>query len=309
MTSALELVPEPRSVRVARTWIVGELGRLGRHDLVDAAELGVSELVTNAILHADPPIVVRLGGTSAHPRVEVHDSSVVPPSVRDMTDGARLMATIGRGLGIVAMYSIAWGAEVSPQGKLVWFEPAADPEADHVPVAGDVFDLAGRVEELLATAGEPEEQITVRLVGMPVRVFAHYRNWYEELRRELRLLSLNHGEHYPVATELSDLSLRVEQERRQASGVDAMDAAIRAGRDRVDLEYRVPASAPATMTRMRELLEQVDVFCREQWLLTLAPNPQQLMLRSWYLGEFERQARGEEPLPWPGTYVVEDPAG
>ena len=156
------------------------------------------------------------------------------------------------------------------------------------------------MEELLAAAGEPEEQLTVRLVGMPVRVFAHYRNWYEELRRELRLLSLNHGEHYPVAAELSDLSLRVEQERRQASGVDRLDAAIRAGRDRVDLEYQVPASAPATMTRMRELLEQVDVFCREQWLLTLAPNPQQLMLRSWYLGEFERQARGEEPAALAG---------
>ena len=51
------------------------------------------------------------------------------------------------------------------------------------------------------------------------------------------------------------------------------------------------------------------MFCREQRLLTLAPNPQQLTLRAWYLGEFERQARGEEPLPWPGTYVVEDPAG
>jgi hypothetical protein len=296
-------------VRVARTWIVGELRRLGRDDLVDSAELGVSELVTNAILHADPPIVVRLGGTSTHPRVEVHDGSVLPPSVRDMTDRDRLLATIGRGLGLVAMYSVAWGAEVSPRGKLVWFEPGADWQADHGPVVGDVFDLTGRVEELVAAAGDPEEQTTVRLVGMPVRVFAHYRNWYEELRRELRLLSLTHGEHYPVASELSELALRVEQQRRQARGVDAMDAAIGAGQDCVDLEYRVPVSAPATMARLRDLLEQVDVFCREQWLLTLAPNPQQLMLRTWDLGEFERQGRGEAPLPWPGTYVVEDPAG
>ena len=61
MSTALELVPEPRSVRRARAWVVGELETIGRGDLADAAELGVSELVTNAILHANPPIVVRLG--------------------------------------------------------------------------------------------------------------------------------------------------------------------------------------------------------------------------------------------------------
>src|SRR5215210_308337 len=109
MRSALDLDPEPRSVREARAWVVGELTSLGRGDLVDAARLGVSELVTNAILHATPPISVRLGGTRVHPRVEVHDSSTAPPSVRDMTDDARLLATIGRGLSIVSTYSRTWG--------------------------------------------------------------------------------------------------------------------------------------------------------------------------------------------------------
>jgi hypothetical protein len=41
-------------------------------------------------------------------------------------------------------------------------------------------------------------------------------------------------------------------------------------------------------------------------MLTLAPGPQQVALRSWYLGEFERQGRGEPPRPWPGGYTVED---
>jgi len=308
MSSVLELVPDPRSVRAARTWIVGELATIGREDLSDAAELGVSELVTNAILHAAPPIVVRLGGTSTHPRVEVHDNSVAPPSVRNMTDDARLMATVGRGLGIVAMYSTTWGAEVSAQGKVVWFEPAAEPEAlGDDQTSGDVFDLAELVDELVASAGEPSDRVTICLLGMPVRVFANYRIWYEELRRELRLLALNHGLDYPVALELSELTLLVEQERRQARGVDQLDVAIAAGLDRADLEYRVPASAPATMTRLRQLLEQVDAFSREQRLLTLEPGPQQLALRSWYLGEFERQARGEAPTPWDGGYTIEDP--
>lgn len=311
MTGSLDLALDPRSVRQARVWVVGELAALGRTDLADAAELGVSELVTNAILHADPPITVRLGGTAAHPRVEVRDNSMAPPSVRDMATHARLMATVGRGLGIVAMYSMTWGAEVSTRGKVVWFEPAAEPESPQArgtSRTGDMFDLSETVAGMVEAAGEPEARTTVRLLGMPVDVFVHYRIWYDEMRRELRILALTHGGDYPVANELSELTLRVEQERRQAGGVDQLDAALFAGRDRVDLAYHVPVSAPATMTRLRELLEEVDDFCAEQQMLTLTPSPQQVELRSWYLGEFERQASGEDPVPWPGSYTVEDPA-
>ncbi len=308
--STLELAAEPQSVRTARAWVIGALEAIGREDLSDAAELGVSELVTNAILHADPPIVVRLGGTTTHPRVEVRDTSHAPPRMRNMTDDERLLTTVGRGLGIVAMYSTTWGAEVSPQGKVVWFEPATEPEVpeDGAAVTGDVFDLTEVVDERLAIADELPDLLTVRLLDMPVQVFAHYRTWYEELRRELRLLALNHGSDYPIARELSELTVQVEQERRQATGVDRLDAALADGRDRVDLEYHVPPGAPATMTRLRELLTHVDEFCREQRLLTLAPSPQQLALHAWYLGEFARQAAGEAPVPWSGSFTVETDA-
>ena len=306
--STLELVPEPQSVRRARVWVVSELATIGRDDLADAAELWVSELVTNAILHADPPIVVRVGGTAAHPRVEVHDNSPAPPKARSMTADERLLATVGRGLGIVAMFSTTWGAEVSSEGKVVWFEPAAEASGmlDEAQARGEVFDLSELVDERLATVGDPGERLTVRLLGMPVQVFAHYRIWYDELRRELRLLALNHGSDYPLAQELSEITLQVEQERRQARGIDRLDAAIARGDDRVDLVYQVPPSAGTTMGRLQTLLEQVDVFCREQRLLTLEPGPQQIALRSWYLGEFTRQTAGEAPTPWPGSYVVEE---
>ena len=306
--STLELSPEPQSVRRARVWVVSELSTIGRDDLADAAELGVSELVTNAILHADPPIVVRMGGTAAHPRVEVHDTSAVAPKARSMTDDERLLATVGRGLGIVAMFSTTWGAEVSSQGKVVWFEPAAEATSplDETEAKGEVFDLSELVDERLAAVDDPGDRVTVRLLGMPVQVFAHYRIWYDELRRELRLLALNHGSDYPLAQELSELTLQVEQERRQARGIDRLDAAIARGEERVDLEYHVPPTAGATMGRLRELLEQVDVFCREQRLLTLAPGPQQTALRTWYLGEFTRQTAGEAPTPWPGSYTVDE---
>jgi len=311
VTGPLKLDGDPLSVRRARAYVIEELRAVGRDDLADGAELGVSELVTNAILHADPPITVRVGGTPAHPRIEVADTSLVPPRVRTLPDEERLLATVGRGLDIVSMYSTTWGAEVSPTGKVVWFEPSPEPtlfeEGEQPPSGGSVFDLSEVVAGRLAGVdGTAPERVTVRLLNMPVAVFAHYRVWYEELRRELRLLALNHGDDYPLAQAISDLTLQVEHERRQASGLDRLVEAIEAGRERVDLVYLVPPSAPDTMMRLRALLEEVDVFCREQRLLTPEPTEQQLALRRWYLGEFGRQGAGEAPLPWSGGYVVED---
>lgn len=350
MTS-LVLDPEPQSVRRARAWVVEELSDLGRDDLVDAAELGVSELVTNAILHADPPILVRLGGTPQHPRVEVHDRSARPPRVNTgMAEESQLLRTVGRGLGIVALYSSTWGADLSTDGKVVWFEPALDPAtpavgelpaglaadladlgleldndedlasvlgspASAVPamsereMLGDVFDLSEEVQRRLSEVGDPEQLVTVRLLGMPAQIFAGFRQWYAEMRRELRLLAFAHPADYPIAAELAQLTVQVEQERAQARGVEELDAAIDAGLERVDLEYLVPATAPATMAAIADLLDRVDDFCREHLLLTMPESTQVAEVRRWYFGEFARQARGLEPTPWWGatSVVAEQP--
>ena len=303
----LVLDTTPQSVRQARRWVTDVLARLGRDDLVDAAELGVSELVTNALLHADPPIAVRVRGTRAHPRVEVRDHSQHPPEINsEMAEDDNLMSTIGRGLGIVALYSTTWGSEVAPDGKTVWFEPCADATTPGGP-AGEVFDFQEFLEHRIASAPPPARLIPVTLRNMPVQVFAASRLRYAELRRELRLLAITHGDEYPLATELSEQFVTVEQERRQSEGTEQLDAAIDAGLDHADLTYQVPVSAPQTMTRLLALLELADVFCSDQKLLALAATPQQSELQRWYLGEFARQADGEEPIPWTGTLSLEEP--
>jgi anti-sigma regulatory factor (Ser/Thr protein kinase) len=303
--TVLQLEADPRAVRDARAWVVDALTHIGRQDLVEAARLGISELVTNAILHAEPPIQLRLAGSKRRPRVEVHDSSLEPPMLRDMTDEARLLATVGRGLSIVAMYSQTWGAEMSAHGKVVWFEPSRDADlvVDRL-VPGQVFDFDALVDDL--PRQRLENRVHVTLLGMPVRVFLHYRLWYDELRRELRLLGLGGDGDAPVARELSQLSVQVEHERRRATGTAQLDQAAASGVDRVDLDYDVPATTPATMARLHQVLVEADTFCRDQRLLTVASSPQLRQLRDWYLGEFVRQGRGEEPLPWPGGYTVEE---
>ena len=301
----LALEPDPKAVRDARTWIGDLLTSLGREDLVDSAQLGVSELVTNAVLHGVPPITVSLRGTREHPRIEVHDGSDQPPEVNQrMTDDDFLLSTFGRGLGIVAWYSSAWGADLAGAGKTVWFEPTVEPHpGEESP--GEVFDLSEAVERRLADVGEPAEMLHVRLLDMPVRVFADFRHRYEELTRELRLLALAHPTDYPVSHELAQLALQVEAERRQARGTEQLEKAIANDLDRADLDYRVPPTAPATMARLLDLLEKANEFCRQERMLAVAATPQQLALQRWYLNEFIRQGAGEEPRPWTGGFEVE----
>jgi len=298
----LQLQADPRAVRAARAWVRELLSSLGRDDLVDSAELGVSELVTNAVLHACPPLTVSVRGTREHPRIEVHDGSDAPPSTQSrLADAAQKLTTFGRGLGIVSWYSSRWGADLTGDGKTVWFEPVAEPDPEH-DLGGDLFDLAQAVD---VPAVADEALLPLQLLGMPALVFADFRLRYRELCRELRLLALAHGDQYPVAHELSEVAMVVEQERRLAQGVDALDDAISEHQDRVDLDYLVAPTAPETMGRLLELLEQADRFCRDERMLALAATPQQLALQRWYLGEFVRQGRGEAPQPWTGSLEVE----
>lgn len=98
---------------------------LGKPGLIDSAELGVSELVANACLHARTPMTVVLRLLAADVfRIEVSDDSPRQPEQRDL--GA--LATTGRGLRLLSAYGV-WGvfpATDAGVGKTVWFEPALD---------------------------------------------------------------------------------------------------------------------------------------------------------------------------------------
>ncbi|MFF2144757.1 ATP-binding protein [Kitasatospora sp. NPDC058190] len=82
--------------------------------------LMVSELVTNACLHAPGgPRELRLNWNGTRLRVEVSDSSPVPPQLRPHTDPAR---PGGHGLHVVDWLARAWGSLPEGDGKLVWLE-------------------------------------------------------------------------------------------------------------------------------------------------------------------------------------------
>jgi anti-sigma regulatory factor (Ser/Thr protein kinase) len=112
------LDPVPASAGEARRVVHDALTEVGELDLRPSAELAVSELVTNAILHAATTVELTVEVTADSITVRVRDWHDRLPLQRD----AETTATTGRGLAIVAAVSDAHGVEVQPpSGKAVWF--------------------------------------------------------------------------------------------------------------------------------------------------------------------------------------------
>lgn len=110
------------SVGVARRLLRHELTTL-RHtyvdaDLVDAAGLLVSELVTNAVVHARTDVTLRATIRRGVLRIEVADGSPVVPTPRRPSG----LAGTGRGLQLVDRLANRWGVQKSRGGKTIWFE-------------------------------------------------------------------------------------------------------------------------------------------------------------------------------------------
>jgi anti-sigma regulatory factor (Ser/Thr protein kinase) len=90
----------------------------------DSAKVAASEVVTNALVHADSDVDVCLRRYPDHLRVEVRDSDSHPAMLVDLGPDED-KAEGGRGLVIVSALTSSWGNSPSGRGKTVWFEMEA----------------------------------------------------------------------------------------------------------------------------------------------------------------------------------------
>lgn len=106
----------------ARHFAAATAQEWGLAPMTDLLALLVSELVTNAVVHADSAGVLRLSELDAGVRVDVTDASTTPPTLPavDLTAGS------GRGLHLVDQLADAWGVDLRANGKAVWFELSAE---------------------------------------------------------------------------------------------------------------------------------------------------------------------------------------
>lgn len=116
----------PRCVALARAELLKALAEWGLSEIEYSAATVVSELVTNAVLHARAPrgreIETRFSCRGSVLRIEVHDAADERPEKRRPDANAEH----GRGLLLVTAMADRWGVyERVGVGKAVWAEISA----------------------------------------------------------------------------------------------------------------------------------------------------------------------------------------
>jgi len=148
----LGLDPTPHAASVARSFVASTCKRWGVERAVDEMILAVSELVTNAVLHAHPPIEVELCIAHGFIEICVSDRDPRPPILRPVRldlladlDAIPATASVeadarhqslhvgpsgsvvaGRGLLIVNAVADEWGVSQRADGKEVWMTMPVD---------------------------------------------------------------------------------------------------------------------------------------------------------------------------------------
>lgn len=123
--------PMPASASEARRLTTTALTEWGLAELVDTAQLLVSELVTNVVLHAHTEITFTLAVAETAMEAGVADREPRPPRVRHATppspdeEGVAWLSSHGRGMFLVDQLADEWGVQEFTDGKQIWFRLAA----------------------------------------------------------------------------------------------------------------------------------------------------------------------------------------
>ena len=307
-------------VPTARRFTREVLHRWNRQAVAEAAEVAVTELVTNALLHAVPPVALVVEDLPGEEGValHVHDRSQgLPVRLR-----SNLESMTGRGLGLVNALAARWGTELTDTGKAVWAHitptsaQSASPEVDmEVLLAAFDDDLvdAAHAEETRPDATEPPvrqpvgHRYTITLGDVPTDLLLAAKSHVDELVRELTLSASGAatGVSSALPPHLGELVHTVVTEFSEAREAIKRQAVLAAGRgeDRTTLTLTLPAEAAEAGERYLAGLEEADRYARGARLLTLAAPPQHQVFRRWYVtslvAALRQAAAGEPPTAAP----------
>jgi serine phosphatase RsbU (regulator of sigma subunit)/anti-sigma regulatory factor (Ser/Thr protein kinase) len=121
--AAAPLPADALAPRVARRFLRDTLRDWGvEDDTIEAAELCVSELVTNAVIHTGTSSEVTAQLDQDFLTVMVRDGGGIGSVRRVAAAPEDPLMVSGRGLGLVEALTTAWSAEHGADGTTVWFE-------------------------------------------------------------------------------------------------------------------------------------------------------------------------------------------
>jgi PAS domain S-box-containing protein len=284
--ASLRLPRSPQSAASARRFVRAALPG-ATTSVRDTAELLVSELVTNAVLHADTEIEVRVRVREGRVEVAVGDGrpdrSLVPQCPH------HFFAT-GWGLAVVARLADRHGVHAEGDRKWVWFElpPAGRPPpptrwANVVPPPGPT--------------------VPVTLIDVPVVLHSASEESRATLLRELLLASWGGAR----------LGMRPEDMRTAHDTNGVINACVVAalqdqpsGADVRSLDVPVPAGSGPAVRILLRVLDRADDAARKGRLLSRPALPQVRAFRHWLLDQIITQLDGGPPTAW--TLVPRDPS-
>ncbi len=313
--AVLRLPPTARSAGEARRFLRGLLEQAGRGAWVDSAELALSEVVTNGVLHAHTDLVVRVHLRDREVEVEVQDANPVLPQQRGAAD---VEATTGRGLDLVAALTRDCGVRAEPGGKVVWFTvgdgdgPATDLDEHDLLAAWDIDGWDADPTPEMST--EMSSEVVLR--GLPPTLWLAVREHHQALLRELVLYLAEHDTGTASAPDLTAadearalvwtaLTSVVDRAREQGTARSPLPpghpASLPAVPETVDLVVHVPPRLGAAFGALQEALDLGERLAVADLLLARPGLPEVVALRDWVCDQIVAQLAGVPAAPWAGA--------
>lgn len=312
LARSCQLEPAALSASSARQFLREVLLEAGRSQWLDAAELAMSEVVTNAVLHAHTRVELTVQVDDDQVRVEVRDFSPVLPSQRSYTEEA----TTGRGMALVEAVTLSCGVQsLGPGGKVVWFS------------VGELLESASE-DDLLAQWADgdadvpPTPAVTepapagVTLAGLPPTLWLAAREHHDAALRELALYRASHPDD---PSSLADLAAADDA---RFLITNALEAALARARDHgeavrplppahpgalpavpqtLDLGLTVRADQAASFAALQDALDETERLAVAELLLVRPALPEIMAVRDWACEQVIAQLSGAPPTPWSGA--------
>ncbi|WP_309646935.1 SpoIIE family protein phosphatase [Nocardioides sp.] len=284
------LPPDGASVGLARRLVRSLLRETSMETATDDAELVVSELVTNALVHAGGEIHLTLALDGSGLRVEVADDSAHPPVRRDYSTSSGT----GRGLHLIESLVTRWSTFRLGRGKVVWVE-MEDPRG---------LPFAGARAPFPVPEPAAEDVALVELRNVPLLMHAAWQEHASALLREYLLVQLDDDptilERHAQASDA--MNLLHEQVPVPDLGADpdaVMSSALEPHVSIASMTLRVPGRSVAHFAVLDELVRDALQLAASLQLLVPPTQPEVRAMSHWLCREVVQQSgTGRAPQAW-----------